>query len=105
MCVVALWHPRWTLLRASVCQLWWMLGLHGVASARGGTQKEVYAELGPMKNRRREEQKPAKNLSIAGRKNRPRLHKQQSPRINRQSGRRVEQREAGARCESARQQK
>ena len=46
---VALWHPRWTLLRASVCQLWWMLGLHGVASALGGTQKEVYAEPGAMK--------------------------------------------------------
>ena len=46
---VALWHPRWTLLRASVCQLWWMLGLHGVASALGGPQKEVYAVPGAMK--------------------------------------------------------
>ena len=46
---VALWHPRWTLLRASVCQLWWMLGLRGVACALGGPQKEAYAELGPMK--------------------------------------------------------
>ena len=50
---VALWHPLWTLLRASVCQLWWMLGLHGVASALGGPQKEVYAELGPMKKWKR----------------------------------------------------
>ena len=43
---VALWRSLWTLLRASVCQLWWILGLRGVASALGGTQKEVYAVPG-----------------------------------------------------------
>jgi len=46
---VALWQKLWTLLRASVCQLWWMLGLQDVASALGVTQKEVYAVPGAMK--------------------------------------------------------
>ena len=46
---VALWHQRWTLLRASVCQLWWMLGLRGVASELPHVQKEVYAVPGAMK--------------------------------------------------------
>ena len=102
---VALWHPRWTLLRASVCQRCGRCWGYATLPANLWVQKELYAELGPMKDRVDERAKTRVNLSRIARKDRPRLRKQQSPRINRQSGRRVEQREARARRESPRQDK
>ena len=87
---VALWRALWTLLRAKVCQRCGRCWGYAALPANLWAQKEPLRGAGAdEKNRVAESKKPAINLSIA-RKNRPRLRKQQSPRINRQSGRRVE---------------
>ena len=63
-----MWHPLWTLLRASVCQLWWMLGLRGVASELPHVQKEVYAVPGAMKAGCVESKNPLKTYPSLGAK-------------------------------------